>query len=188
MDKIFTNSLAPLTWRTYRAAQQDYERFCTSLNKPPVPASEDMLILYAAHLSLRLTHSSIRTYFSAIRSWHILQGVGDPLAGRLKLDLCLRGIKRMKTRPADHRLPITPFILSVIMGVLEQQPQDPDNIMFWAACCMGFFAFLRSGEFTVPSLASFDPAIHLSPTMLQRTVIQTHRWFLSDSRHQNVIN
>lgn len=34
--------------------------------------------------------------------------------------------------------------------------------MFWAACTLGYFGFLRSAEFTVPSLASFSPEIHLS--------------------------
>lgn len=34
--------------------------------------------------------------------------------------------------------------------------------MFWAACTLGYFGFLRSAEFTVPNAASFSPAIHLS--------------------------
>ena len=41
-----------------------------------------------------------------------------------------------------------------------------DHIMFWSACTLAYFGVLRSAEFTVPSLASFDPALHLQVTDL----------------------
>ena len=37
--------------------------------------------------------------------------------------------------------------------------------MLWAACCPGFFGFLRAGEFTTNSL--FDPSIHLAVSDIQ---------------------
>jgi len=34
--------------------------------------------------------------------------------------------------------------------------------MLWGACCLAYFGFLRSSEFTAPSQTSLDPCTHLS--------------------------
>ena len=56
--------------------------------------------------------------------------------------------------------------------------------MLWAACCVGFFGFLRAGEFTVSSNREFDPSSaltledvavdqHANPSMIQINLKQS---------------
>ena len=59
-------------------------------------------------------------------------------------------------------------MLSRIRAVLNFEFYD--DTLFWAACCTGFFGFLRSGEFTTPT-SKFDSRVHLA---LQDIQIDRH--------------
>lgn len=97
---------------------------------------------------------------SAVRALHIEQGFPDPLMDCHRLRRVIRGIKRCQGSPSvAQRLPVTDGILLTIYSSLDLTIQD--HLMFWAACTVGYFGFLRSAEFTVPSLSAFSPSVHL---------------------------
>ena len=89
-------SISESSRRTYRSAQTRYVSFCRGLQFPPLPASEQLLILFTAELSQTVAYSSMRVYLSAVRHFHLENGWGNPLKDIAQLDLLLRGAKRQK--------------------------------------------------------------------------------------------
>ena len=161
-QQLLSKGIAPSTSKVYSTAQRIYIEFCTRLARTPVPATESTLILFVTELAQTRVHSTIKTYLAGVRHLHVTQGQGNPLSGKLKLDLVLKGIHRIKPSQKQARLPITPAILEKIRGVLEGSP-GYESTMLWAACCTGFFGFLRCGEFMLPDSTTFDHSIHLTP-------------------------
>ena len=167
-----------MTRNCYSSAQRRFITFCIQDNRlhpsgSVLPASEETLIRFCAHLADTLHHSSIKVYLSAVRSLHVDEGLPDPLVGCLQLRRVLRGIKRHQGSNQPKRQPITSDLMHVIHRSLDFSSHN--HTMLWAACCIGFFGFLRAGEFTVN--APFDPAIHLSVNDIQADSLSNPKSF-----------
>ena len=185
------NSVAAATKLSYATAQRRYLSFCAAAGvTQPFPATENVLCRYVTYLGQQnLKHKTIKAYLSGLRFTQIHLGGGNPFQNDAmpQLEYVLKGIKRVQARqaePPSQRLPITGDIMRSLHTVWISECPDPDNVMLWAAACVGFFGFLREGEFTSPSANAFDPEVHLclsdialdshtSPTMVRLRIKQS---------------
>ena len=163
MAQVVDLYLAVSSQRSYRCAQTCFMEFCQRLNIPPLPAAKQLMLLFVAELSQRLWHSSVWSYLSAVRHLHISKVVGDPLKGLLRLELVLKSLQKFNPNIKKTGLPITPFTMRIVKGVLEKDPLSYENILLWAMCFLGFFAFyVIWGNYSIPG--SVWPKLALDPT------------------------
>ena len=167
-------SLAPSTRQLYKSGQRRFFQFCQEATLQPFLLSEQLLSMFVAYLGKEgLSHQTIKSYLSAVRFLSISTGQGDPFCpGAMPvLQYVLRGIKRMPKSPPQTRLPVSPVVLRALRMQWECHASNCDFVMLWAACCVGFFGFLRAGEFTEKSASDFDPSSSLT---LQDVAVDQH--------------
>ena len=181
VQELSAAGVAPSTRKVYGAGGRRYRTFCDQAGLQAHPVSEQGW--FAAHLfTEKLSHGTIKSYLAAIRYEQIHLGLGDPKIYQMpQLEYLFKGIKRSTPLSTRARLPITPQMLRDMKKVWQRAPIGHHEKLMWAAACLCFFGFLRSGEVVMLSEREYDPDVHLcyqdikvdshqSPTYLQVTL------------------
>ena len=78
VNLLMAKSLRENTRKTYTSAQNRYIHFCQLYGQTPMPATEQVLLLYIAYLyDQKLSHSTVHVYLAAVRSLHIFHGYNN---------------------------------------------------------------------------------------------------------------
>ena len=157
--------LAETTRNTYKAGIKRFKEFCMSYSiVTPLPVSQHLVCLFVGYLaSIGLSHSTIKTYLSALRHLQIINDFGDPMWATMpKLKLVERGIRRMGVSSNSTkrlRLPVTPSILRQVKALWASRATEFETILHWAVCCTAFFGFFRLGELLEGTASSSSAAM-----------------------------
>ena len=143
---------ADSTRASHQSAWRSFFRFLLAFEWAPTPPSQGLFVRYATWLHLReYSYASIRAYVAALPALYINGGV-EVSIGKVAmpaLGRCLQGIRRRTGEVSQCKENLTIANLRVFREFVDLR--RPRQLAHWAAVCVGFFSFLRSGNL-VPKL------------------------------------
>ena len=143
MVKSLESAWAPNTLKNMKTQQQLYIQFGSYFQFQPLPATHRVLCLYCEFLGRKFkSASTIGNYLNGVKWLHIFGGCPVEVFDHYSVKMVCKGLARKKKHQPRQALPMMTDILRDIEKMLD--PNEPNDISFWAALIISFFVMVRS--------------------------------------------
>jgi len=145
-------SKAASTLLIYRSDWNDFENWCQSYGKTPLPASPETVGLYLSDLSTRLKPSTLARHSAAICYTHRSAGM-EPPTRDVTVRMLMSGIRRQHgTAPVSKKALLVPDLKRVVSGLPDKLIGTRDRALILVGFCGGF----RRSEIVALDFSDFE--------------------------------
>lgn len=170
ISRVLIHAWAPSTRETYGSGLLAFHIFCDHHHIPEVqraPCSSTLLAAFISSLAGAYSGKTLANYVFGVRAWHLIHGLRWCI-NQAELDSLLKAAVSL-TPSSSLRKPRQPFTVSYIISLRESlNLLHPFDAAVYACLATTFYATARVGEFTVPTLTSFSPSLHVKPSDISR--------------------
>jgi hypothetical protein len=163
------------TKETYGSGLLVFQVYC-DLNHIPEhlcsPVTQPLLSAFIASCAGAYSGSSVSNFVAGICAWHVLHS--QPWAvNPNELKSILEGASRLAPHSSKQpkRIPFECNILLLFLTYMDLQ--SPRDAAIFACLVVTFYSVSRLGEFTVPAINKFSPAMHITLSHVSR--LQNHQ-------------
>ncbi|KIN99883.1 hypothetical protein M404DRAFT_53767, partial [Pisolithus tinctorius Marx 270] len=105
--------------------------------------------------------STLANYMAGLHAWYIMHSCKWDI-NEVEYKAILAGATKLALHSSkrSRQAPFTVDILIIFHSLLNHK--DPCNTAIFACLVVSFYCIARLGEFTVPSIQSFNPAKHIT--------------------------
>ncbi|KIK74672.1 hypothetical protein PAXRUDRAFT_19643 [Paxillus rubicundulus Ve08.2h10] len=163
---VISHAWAKSTKETYGSGLLVFHVFYDSKSIPEAyraPANSELISAFLSALAGLYSGSTISNYLHGIKAWHIIHGlnwslIDDEINALLKAAISL-------TPLSSKRPPRDPYTVNIITQIADHLDlTNPLHVTVFSCLTTTFFATTCAGEFTITTLSSFDPKIHVKPS------------------------
>ncbi|KAJ2929410.1 hypothetical protein H1R20_g7678, partial [Candolleomyces eurysporus] len=159
INVAIVSSLAESTCAGYGAGLLWFTEFCDREGVSEysrMPTSTVLLAAFVADQALKASSSSINSWMSAVRAWHVINNA--PWYGSSEF-VCQVKLGSLRMAPvSSKKIPCNPLTLEHMLTLQKAlNLSDSFDAAVWAVACVAFWACCRLGELTVSSKKLFSP-------------------------------